>query len=563
MALIEKAYNDNLPFILIAEDDFTLPDEAQAADRFRNIFEQLPEDWYCLKFGTASGGLEDKNWYRCSDDLMNNIVRGCFFYMLSRNAIADCIADKEHAIGTTDEFIYGWLMQRKREKCYLVHPMLAHVSERFETTRTQDPPSSLGLAAEYIDNCKNLDSYLWTFYRHKKTPWALNDAAFEKIIELIKDGKKKVVEFGAGWSTTAFRRAGAKILSFEEDDDFWIPDSEGSSVVVVHKRPKNGWYNRKVVDRVFENYFDYWRQIDIMIIDGPYGKKGDRTGVLDFIDANIERFRRSQTWIVVDDTNRPKDMAIAKKIRKYGIQDEIVLGDGTRTTHFLKIADIKKKVTASMAAMPEREQLLEKTVASLLPQIDKLNIYLNEWDNVPDFLNHEKINAIRSQDAKGDLGAAGKFFWSREVRGIHLTVDDDIIYPPDYVHQMVECIEKYKGYAISFHGSKMLEEKKFRRREVHHFHRQIDNDIDVDFIGTGVAGYDSDIVTIVPDDFLSNNWADGWFAIAARKRRIPLKVMAHEGSWIEAQKVTGRNIWAENRKEKNEKQINAWLEEHW
>ena len=94
MALIEKAYNDNLPFILIAEDDFTLPDEAQAADRFRNIFEQLPEDWYCLKFGTASGGLEDKNWYRCSDDLMNNIVRGCFFYMLSRNAIADCIADK-------------------------------------------------------------------------------------------------------------------------------------------------------------------------------------------------------------------------------------------------------------------------------------------------------------------------------------------------------------------------------------------------------------------------------------------------------------------------------------
>ena len=247
-----------------------------------------------------------------------------------------------------------------------------------KTTRTQDPPSSLGLAAEYIDNCKNLDSYLWTFYRHKKTPWALNDAAFEKIIELIKDGKKKVVEFGAGWSTTAFRRAGAKILSFEEDDDFWIPDSEGSSVVVVHKRPKNGWYNRKVVDRVFENYFDYWRQIDIMIIDGPYGKKGDRTGVLDFIDANIERFRRSQTWIVVDDTNRPKDMAIAKKIRKYGIQDEIVLGDGTRTTHFLKIADIKKKVTASMAAMPEREQLLEKTVASLLPQIDKLNIYLNE-----------------------------------------------------------------------------------------------------------------------------------------------------------------------------------------
>ena len=57
-----------------------------------------------------------------------------------------------------------------------------------------------------------------------------------------------------------------------------------------------------------------------------------------------------------------------------------------------------------MAAVPWRIDVLETVINSLLPQVDRLNIYLNSWGITPDFLTHPKINAVRSQDGIGDLG---------------------------------------------------------------------------------------------------------------------------------------------------------------
>ena len=63
---------------------------------------------------------------------------------------------------------------------------------------------------------------------------------------------------------------------------------------------------------------------------------------------------------------------------------------------------------ASMAAVPWREETLENVVNSLLPQVDRLNIYLNDWENVPSFLEHAKINAAFTNEI-GDIGDRENF----------------------------------------------------------------------------------------------------------------------------------------------------------
>src|SRR5690606_14533447 len=68
------------------------------------------------------------------------------------------------------------------------------------------------------------------------------------------------------------------------------------------------------------------------------------------------------------------------------------------------------KVFVGIAAIPQRKAALEKSVRSLIDQVDRIGVYLNGWEEVPSFLLHPKIEVRRSQ-VDGDIGDAGKFYW--------------------------------------------------------------------------------------------------------------------------------------------------------
>jgi hypothetical protein len=111
-----------------------------------------------------------------------------------------------------------------------------------------------------------------------------------------------------------------------------------------------------------------------------------------------------------------------------------------------------EKIYANMATIPKRIFHLETVVNSILHQVDVLNVYLNNFEEVPWFLNNPKINVVRSQE-HGDRGDAGKFFWSDKVSGNYFTIDDDILYPADYVQRLKESLDKRgKKCAIGVHG---------------------------------------------------------------------------------------------------------------
>src|SRR5699024_9778039 len=104
------------------------------------------------------------------------------------------------------------------------------------------------------------------------------------------------------------------------------------------------------------------------------------------------------------------------------------------------ISDMEVPVIAGLATMPSRVQVLREAFNSIYWQVDEVYVFLNNFDYVPGFLKLPGVKIFRSQEFH-DYKDVGKFFALRDVKeGILFTIDDDILYPPDYVSQMLSYL---------------------------------------------------------------------------------------------------------------------------
>jgi len=196
----------------------------------------------------------------------------------------------------------------------------------------------------------------------------------------------------------------------------------------------------------------------------------------------------------------------------------------------------RQLITASLTTIPDRTESLKDTVKSLLPQVDKLNVYLHGYTEMPQFLKHKKIEVAFDLE-RGDRGDIDKMSWCDEVKGYHLICDDDLIYPPDYAIQMVRSIDKYKRKAIvSYHGSilkRLPIAKYYEDRIVYPCLLTVEQDQEMSIIGTGTLGYHSSvgIGKIELGDKLPN-MLDIHISLWAKEKKIPLYVLAHKEGWI-------------------------------
>ena len=198
----------------------------------------------------------------------------------------------------------------------------------------------------------------------------------------------------------------------------------------------------------------------------------------------------------------------------------------------------KHKVTASLATIVERQESLKETVKSLLPQVDRLNVYLHGYTPtaIPKFLKNPKIQILYDVEW-GDLGDIDKLAWIDETKGYHLICDDDLIYPKDYAKKMVEAIDRYDKKAIvSFHGTvvrKLPIATYYQDRDVYPCLLGVTGDAPIDLPGTGVMGYHSDC-GFTKADFRKEmpNMLDIHVGLWAKRNNIPLYVIAHPTNWI-------------------------------
>jgi len=189
----------------------------------------------------------------------------------------------------------------------------------------------------------------------------------------------------------------------------------------------------------------------------------------------------------------------------------------------------------TMASFLARNQSLREVLDLVLPQLDELLLYLNDYDQIPDFARNPKIRAVLGKDANGDLRDNGKFYGLPKQHDAYIfTLDDDLRYPSNYVACMIHNIEMLgRSCVVGLHGVIFPkgEFTNLNQRKVFHFNRRFSGHF-VDLLGTGTAAWHSSIFSPPLNEFASKGMCDLWFAAAAAKRDVPLFSIPREQNWL-------------------------------
>lgn len=208
----------------------------------------------------------------------------------------------------------------------------------------------------------------------------------------------------------------------------------------------------------------------------------------------------------------------------------------------------KNKKVAYMATFPPRKDVILKSIESLINQVDAVVVWANGYsEKEAEALTkqYDKKLYVYRQDGV-DIGCAGKFAFCQSWLGYIFTVDDDFIYPSDYVEKMIEAIEAYNRKAImSLHGRRVITPVLNYYRDKGEFFRcteEVASDEKIDIVGTGVMALHTDVLNppLSGRIFTHSNMSDIFFSIEMKNRGVPMYVVKHPAKWLIAlsQKVT-------------------------
>lgn len=188
-----------------------------------------------------------------------------------------------------------------------------------------------------------------------------------------------------------------------------------------------------------------------------------------------------------------------------------------------------KKIIFGIASLPEREDLLKDCIESIYNQSDIIEVGLNNYKQIPDFLLKEKINVYLLDNSLGD---AAKFYKLNQYTDhYYFSVDDDIVYPNNYVERMLGELDN--SSVIGVHGSIFRNTyKDFYDRKIYNFRVGLEKGLYVDFIGTGTTLIDTSKVKIKLEDFKSPNMADVWLGIYCKENNIKPYIISRKDDWL-------------------------------
>jgi hypothetical protein len=202
------------------------------------------------------------------------------------------------------------------------------------------------------------------------------------------------------------------------------------------------------------------------------------------------------------------------------------------------------KISVCIASIPEREEMLKKTVESLRNQVNDLYIALNNYDHTPEFLHDCHVVLLDNK-----MGDAGKFFFTEIIKGYILTCDDDLIYPPEYVDYMIQGILQHPGCAVTLHGRDYS-------RPVVGFQQAFTGypclgdvlaDVEIDVGGDGVMCWHTDYLKVQYEDFKQKNMSQIYFSKLCHEQNVPIIVLAHRADYLKYQ-FPVYTIWDEEAK---------------
>ena len=175
------------------------------------------------------------------------------------------------------------------------------------------------------------------------------------------------------------------------------------------------------------------------------------------------------------------------------------------------------RVVVGMATTNKRKAFAEKAVNSLINHVDE--IYL-----------------VNNDEEHDDLTDNAKFLGlSLEYEPCYyFTCDDDIIYPPTYVRDMIAKIEEYK--CIVTHHGRMLKGLDLDYYFEHPAHICTEEELEdriIDVAGTGVTAFSTEYFNPIDLVFSKDKkMSDLIFSLEAAKQGKKIMAVAHDENYI-------------------------------
>ena len=110
-------------------------------------------------------------------------------------------------------------------------------------------------------------------------------------------------------------------------------------------------------------------------------------------------------------------------------------------------------IVANLATYPKRRDHLAAVIAAIAPQVDRLNLVLNQYEAVlPEFAGVANLNQILPDEDTKDVG---KFYPDTSGADWVFMIDDDMNYPPDYVARSLSAMKALAPRRVlgGYHGS--------------------------------------------------------------------------------------------------------------
>jgi len=192
------------------------------------------------------------------------------------------------------------------------------------------------------------------------------------------------------------------------------------------------------------------------------------------------------------------------------------------------------EIRAHMASFLPRKHVLLQAVASLQGQVDRLCLVLNEYDEIP-----KELAAFDFVDAvipKEDVKDIGKFYFPVATDDFVALVDDDFIYPADYIVRAREtCTEIGMDENVFGHLGLAWKFKKQKNAYGWNFYsamKETKHMMGVEILGTGVSFVSG---KNMPDwDFMADalGYADVRFGAWMAHRGLRAWVLPKEADYL-------------------------------
>lgn len=193
-----------------------------------------------------------------------------------------------------------------------------------------------------------------------------------------------------------------------------------------------------------------------------------------------------------------------------------------------------------MATMPSRIESLRIALPRILPQVERLYLFLDRHTEVPaEIAADARIVPILPDAATGGLRGAGKFLGLKAFGEpcLYVCFDDDILYPENYVEHMARALHRHRYRAVvGIHGAILGVPTRsyIRDRRTAHFGGAVDVDRYVDELGTGTMAFHSRCIQLDPLRWSRPGKADLMITLEALRQDIPLVLVRRPRGFLQA-----------------------------